>query len=287
MKHTAPEFLSNRFSIALVGVGGTGSHMLSGLARLHTALLALGHGGFSVDVFDPDRVTESNVGRQLFSPADVGQFKASILVHRTNLFYGLNWNAHARKFTSQIARDRYSRTHDIVISCVDTKAARRSIHRVARSCHDRRYWLDLGNDARTGQVVLGEVESGKRARNKEARRLPTVLELFPEMSRKDSQEDLTPSCSLAESLERQDLFINQTVATFALDLLWQLLRRGGIDHHGAFINLTTGRVTPLPIDPEAWQRMADAESVTRQRKKVGRKTPAKRGTRSAKQLTTA
>lgn len=62
-----------------------------------------------------------------------------------------------------------------------------------------------------------------------------------------SAEDNTPSCSLAEALEKQDLFINQGVATFALQLLWQFIREGGLNIHGYFINLETGKVTPLPI----------------------------------------
>lgn len=49
------------------------------------------------------------------------------------------------------------------------------------------------------------------------------------------------------ALERQDLFINQTIATFALQLLWSFIRNGGLDIHGYFINLESGRVSPLPI----------------------------------------
>jgi hypothetical protein len=60
-------------------------------------------------------------------------------------------------------------------------------------------------------------------------------------------EDNAPSCGLAAALERQDLFINQSVATFALQLLWSFIRSGELIHQGYFINLTAGRVTPIPI----------------------------------------
>lgn len=86
--------------------------------------------------------------------------------------------------------------------------------------------------------------------------LPCVTDLFPQIMDENEPEDDTPSCSLAESLEKQDLFINQSVSTFALQLLWQLFRNGGLDNHGAFINLASGMVTPLPIDPETWKRFA-------------------------------
>ena len=65
------------------------------------------------------------------------------------------------------------------------------------------------------------------------------------------KEDNAPSCSLAEALERQDLFVNQTVTTFALQLLWKFIREGGLDIHGYFINLESGRVSPLPIKDHA------------------------------------
>ena len=74
MMHTIhPSLLRGQVSVALVGCGGVGSQVLTGLARLHKALVSLGHpGGLHVTAFDPDTVSESNVGRQLFSPADVG-----------------------------------------------------------------------------------------------------------------------------------------------------------------------------------------------------------------------
>jgi RNA polymerase sigma-70 factor (ECF subfamily) len=74
-----------------------------------------------------------------------------------------------------------------------------------------------------------------------------VTEIFPELMYARRKEDNTPSCSLSEAMERQDLFVNQTVATFALQLLWQFIRESGLNIHGYFINLESGRVTPLPI----------------------------------------
>jgi hypothetical protein len=53
--------------------------------------------------------------------------------------------------------------------------------------------------------------------------------------------------TLTVTIALDTLFINQTVATFALQLLWQFIRQGGLDIHGYFINLESGKVTPLPI----------------------------------------
>src|SRR5689334_2966599 len=62
-------------TINVIGCGGTGSQVLNSLARMNSALKALGHTGLYVRAVDPDKVTEANMGRQLFSMADVGTYK--------------------------------------------------------------------------------------------------------------------------------------------------------------------------------------------------------------------
>jgi PRTRC genetic system ThiF family protein len=229
--------ITGKIKLSVVGCGGNGSQVLSGLPRLHIALTALGHPGLEVEAYDPDVITEANVGRQLFSAADIGQFKSSVLINRLNLYYGLDWRAYAGCYGD--TSNRHIAYDNIVIGCVDTIAARKTIASVSRA----RYWLDLGNSDKKGQVILGELQDS----NKDPNRLPHFFDLNPELKRKNAKEDSAPSCSLAEALQRQDLFINQTVATFALQLLWQFIRQGGLDIHGYYINLETGRTTPIPI----------------------------------------
>lgn len=250
--HIHPLLLTSRVKIALVGIGGNGSQMLTGLARLNHAITALGHPGLHVIAYDDDQVSESNVGRQLFSRADVGLNKATVLVHRVNVFYGSDWEARPHRYGGAGPGN----DANILITCVDSKAARRSInHKIIHSEDWRRpyYHLDLGNREADGQMVIGEPKSQKNRDG--VPRLPTVMELFSEMADASIPEDNTPSCSLADALERQELFINQAVATVALQLLWQLFRFGKIDWHGAFVNLKTGQVRPLMVDPEGWERI--------------------------------
>ena len=266
MKHTInPALLRGQVNVALVGCGGVGSQVLTGLARLHKALVALGHpGGLHVTAFDPDTVSDSNVGRQLFSPADVGVNKATLLIHRLNAFFGLSWAARPELFTSNTER------FEIIISCVDTKAARREIKKQTyqKGC---RYWIDTGNDVTSGQVVLGQPEYHHDQRKKKDRKydLPVITDLFPEIMDTSIAEDNTPSCSLAESLESQDLFIGQSVGTFALQLLWSLFRNGGLDHQGYFINLTAGMVLPMKINPE-WRKTQKPRSRNTKKHQIGR-----------------
>lgn len=234
--------------VALVGCGGTGSELLDGLARLHFALLGTGHPcGLQVSVYDPDTVSPANIGRQRFGPSDVGQYKAIILVHRFNMFYGLDWQAYPEAFAPKRLE---SNRIDLLVSCVDTATARVAIGKAGRRnvCDLDVLWLDCGNDAHTGQIVLGHL--CKDIADEAALRLPNVYDLYPELD--SARDDNAPSCSLREALARQDLLINRTVADAALSILWKLLREGRLTHHGAFVDVKRQTMQPLPVDPQAW-----------------------------------
>ena len=84
-------------TVHVIGAGGTGSQVATNLARMDMALRALGHPGLHVTVFDPDTVSEANIGRQLFSASEIGLNKAVVLVTRINRFFGGTWTAYARQ----------------------------------------------------------------------------------------------------------------------------------------------------------------------------------------------
>lgn len=141
----------------------TALQMAACLARLDIAMRALGHPyGLHVTAFDADRVSEANVGRQLYSAADIGRHKALVTIHRLNQFYGLDWDAHPMRYEEHVNGQRYWAGTDLLISCVDSRSARGVLHRIAwrdTSCY--RYWLDLGNTEAMAQVVLGQPEGGR------------------------------------------------------------------------------------------------------------------------------
>ena len=236
--------------VLVVGAGGNGSKLTVGLKNLHGALLALGHPGVQVTLADGDLVSESNLVRQSFYPSDVGLPKATVLVNRLNVSCGLSWEALPRHVT---AEDLRNARIDLLLSCVDTRAARRELAEGMRRNGSVVYHADLGNTRDTGQVVLGcppgRVNPRRRAR------LRTAFELFPELIDAALPEDDTPSCSTLEALAKQDLFVNDTLVTATLALLWRLLRHGEVTHHGAFADLKTGSVRPLPVDPALWRRL--------------------------------
>ena len=250
-----PDLLDKRVEVHLVGVGGNGAQMAACLARLDIAMRALGHPhGLAVAAFDADRVSEANVGRQLYSAADIGRHKAIVTVHRLNQFYGLDWSAVPQRYeVAQKARP-YGRGADILISCVDSRAARRQLHRIA---FDRfsgfRYWLDLGNTESTAQVVLGQ-PANRQTDSLGAQRLPCVTELFPELLDADVPDDDRPSCSVRMSLASQGLFVNDMAVRFAAQLLYELFSRGHIAAHGVVVNLDSKRSGPIEVDPGTWAR---------------------------------
>ena len=238
-----PKLLRRAVDVLVIGAGGTGSHVLTGLAQLHHAMLALGHpGGLAVSVLDADTVSATNVGRQMFFTSDIGQSKSQVLVQRINMAMGVNWKAFQDRFTVETRTDA-----SLIIGCVDNRATRNAIAAL-QTQFEPKYWLDMGNSQHGGQIVLGQIGKGKE--------LPHVGDLFPETTdaAQDDTDD-TPTCSMAEALEKQSLFINRAMALYGLNLLSELFRYGKIDYHGVFVNLKTARTTPLKIDPAGWSRM--------------------------------
>ena len=242
MIHTPdPQLFERSIHILVVGCGGNGSAIAAGLPYLHQALLAFGHpGGLKVTLIDPDTVSETNCIRQPFCRTEIGLSKAVVLAHRTNMFWGLNWQG----MQAKIEHLKGGAQVDILIGCVDTRKARRAIKRwVLRS--RVLYWLDLGNNAATGQFVLGQPKNAANRKKKD--RLPTVAELYPEIVSRKGRDDDQPSCSAAEALTRQEPFINQSLGYSALAMLTLLLRRGSVSYQGGFCNPAKGQLVPLPI----------------------------------------
>ena len=241
-RHYLPADFDNRMiSILLVGCGGNGAQMLMGLASLDTALRAISSRSLHVTVVDDDIVTDANLGRQPFYRCDVGNSKARTLTERINLAHGLAWTAIHGRAPGAIGIEGA----DILISCVDSAAARRALGvALAAEKSAPTYWMDLGNRASDGQYLIG---CPCRPKGNVKARLPTVLEAFPELADETLAEDDAPSCSVAEALERQSLFVNRVLASHALALLFDLLGRGSIGHAGAFINLASGQAVPIPL----------------------------------------
>lgn len=255
LMHFTPAYFLNPvhpIKVTLIGAGGNGSQMLSALARIDYALRQLGKMGLEVTVWDPDTVEPSNVGRQLFSTADIGQNKADCLVSRFNRVYGNNWKAIPEEFRHTYPGNSFG---NIIITCVDNKKVRMEIgkyfpiekKKLAQNEYYPFYWLDLGNGQRTGQVILGSnpIDQPETEQYQSVNRLPTLTDTY-DLEQVDEKES-GPSCSLAEALSKQDLFINSSLVQMAASLLWSVFTDYGIEYQGFYMNLDTYRTIPIPV----------------------------------------
>lgn len=272
--HVLPgPLLEKQVRMTVVGCGGTGSAFVSGLPLLHQAMLALGHPeGLTVSIIDGDRISATNCVRQPFCENEIGLFKSTVLATRINLFYGLGWKAQT-EFLNETWRDET----DILVSCVDSRKARKTLMRTS-AYGDCYYWLDIRNNAATGQFVLGQPDN--RRNSKGSYRLPTVAELFPEIVDADlDKHDNLPSCSAIEALTRQEPFINQSLANLALAMLARLFRHGRLSYHGGFVNLAGGLTAQIAANPASWTRMIERNKhsqVSSEQRRRGQTREARR-----------
>lgn len=248
---------TNPIQVNLIGAGGTGSQVLTALARMNHALTALNHAGLSIRLWDDDTVTEANLGRQLFAECELGLYKSVALINRTNRFFGTDWKAEIMKFDKGTIEKVANTASSIYISCVDTVDARFDIASILQDLKPNgysrnlpRYWVDFGNSQYTGQVILSTIGNIRQPNSKKydtVTNLPFVTEEFGELLRQSEKDNDMPSCSLAEALEKQDLFINSTLAQTGCSLLWNLFRNGFTEYKGFFLNLKDFRSRPIPV----------------------------------------
>jgi PRTRC genetic system ThiF family protein len=247
----------NPVTLNLIGAGGTGGQVLTALARMNHALIALGHAGLFVRVFDDDTVNTANLGRQLFTTAEIGLYKSVALINRINRFFGTNWKAETLRYEKKSLSNGNTANAVITISCVDTVQARYDIAEVLKNLSKNysgrdhvQYWMDFGNSRTSGQVILSTLGKIKQPESKlyqPVENLPLVTDEFKELFYSSEQEDNTTSCSLAEALTKQDLFINSALANCGASLLWQMLREGILFNRGFFLNLAEFRTQPLKV----------------------------------------
>mgnify|MGYP000081198240 FL=1 len=250
---------TNPITVNLIGAGGTGSQVLTALARMNHALTELNHAGLSVRLWDDDVITEANLGRQLFAESELGFYKSVALINRVNRFFGTNWKAETQKFEKDdLERLQSNMQSNIYISCVDNVKSRFDIAEILNELkidknyyrNQCKYWIDFGNSQFTGQVLLstiGDIRQPNSEKYETVENLPFITEEFGELLKVSELEDNTPSCSLAEALEKQDLFINSTLAQMGSSLLWSLFRNGLIENRGFFLNLINFQSQPIKL----------------------------------------
>jgi len=238
---------TNPISVNVIGAGGTGSKVLTALMEMNHSLIELDHPGLSVRLWDDDVISHANIGRQRFAECEIGLPKSVALINRINRWSGSHWKAEQSKFERDQKGNRPKHAKaTITISCVDDVASRFEIAEILMQkeksfYHDCcKYWLDFGNSKNTGQVLLstvGDIRQPKSEKYETIANLPFVTDEFGDFLRQSEESDNTPSCSVADALLKQDLFINASLAQMGCSLLWNLFRNGLTEYRGFFHNL--------------------------------------------------
>lgn len=252
---------ANPITVNVIGAGGTGSHMIEVLARINFVLTGTGKAGLQVNLFDPDVIESPNLGRAAFNENYLGLNKAVAVIDHINRKFGTNWKAVPKNYhIGKGVPIPKSRIANLTICCVDTVSARleitgllNQIMQISEVAYQRNrpmYLLDLGNDRKTGQVILstiGKINQPESERFSPITVLPSLLDEYAELLSGTVEQENTPSCSLFEALNKQSLFINSTLANHAGALIDEMLTDGAIAIRGFFVNLETHRVEPIKL----------------------------------------
>jgi PRTRC genetic system ThiF family protein len=246
--------------LVIVGCGGTGSLAAEGLCRL------LIHSDLTLMLVDFDRVEPHNLLRQNFFAGEVGKFKSQALAERLSRQYGrkIGYSVMPYErdlFDEPMGAGMYHKAMSlIIIGCVDTAEARRSIAD-SMSSNWNNWWLDAGNGHHSGQVLLGNtgqpdgLKESFDIANHAVTRLPLPSLQLPALLIPQLKVTRPRDCAEAIEDNEQSPTINQAMALLVVDFVYRLLS-GKLTNMGAYINLDAGTLQTVPATPATVARMA-------------------------------
>ncbi len=215
--------------IVQLGAGGTGGHIAPHLYRL---LYALGRPARYI-ICDGDKVEEKNLLRQNFSPADLGENKARVLVECYSTVFGLKAEyvpAFIEKLETLMELIRpnewelddnfHKKTKEMVIllGAVDNNKSRQLCHQAFYQSRDLVY-IDSGNGEFSGQVVCGVRRNGHTF-------FKPIGGVQPEMLKDTDKFPSELSCAEASISDPQSMAANITAATAVVDMVYNILAHG-------------------------------------------------------------
>lgn len=246
-------------AVMLIGVGGIG-------ARMAAPILKLLRAGDHLYLIDADVVEERNLIRQHFTASDVGLPKAEAVGRRLQAEAG-RIGASVHVIPEMVTVDNVPsldpRRHVanmrnmILISSVDTRGARRVIRDfLLPTIGGNVAWIDAGNRARSGQVLMDLLywsvsgyhnESGwERPDYQPGIIANTIRELQPDLLDPDlDKADSDVACGLRFDI--QTVGANQMAAAIAIDMASWLLDELPISSLGARYSLDGPSVVSYPI----------------------------------------
>lgn len=216
-------------AVFIIGAGGTGSHVVAQLARDVYSMEPKKRP--RITICDGDVVEDKNLKRQHFAISDIGQNKAAALANRYSGAFGIEIaykDSFVEKATDFQELLKSAEGPSIVITCVDN-AKTRLIFReaIAAPFGQEVYWIDCGNEAEAGQVVLGVRSPQWRQSMIDSGRFPVpdVFDIYPELFEK-AKADKTPgemSCAELAASSPQHGHVNLNAAVVAVNWAHDLM----------------------------------------------------------------
>lgn len=206
-----------------------------------------------MQIADDDKVEKFNVGRQMYSLSDVGKYKSIVLVERVNRFFGTNWIGITERINTPEEINELS--SNLIISCVDNNKSREVIQQYSLTSKfkDKHqevpfYWIDMGNGTNRGQFNMSTLRKVKKNFSDEKYNYVKSLKSLIDIYGQQEDDPDEPSCSMEESLRKQDLFVNDLLTTYVANFLWKILHKPAIiQYQGMFLNFDTNIHSEIPI----------------------------------------
>lgn len=256
-----------RVWLTLVGCGGSGSHLASGLAALVGELTGRNI-ECALTLVDGDVVEAKNVGRQLFTKGDIGKSKSLVLANRLIQSFGRPV-LHRRTPIDErdiknalVASDAL--TLNVVIGAVDNPQARSILARAVEHQAGNLWWLDCGNERHSGQVCIGNIAGAQQMQGAAElgiiTRLPAPHVVYPDLIAVPKAKKIRNGASCAELIAagEQGLMVNRMVAAHALAML-DAFFRGDLKYFALAFDAVWGGASPLVIDAPTLSRVCGVE----------------------------
>jgi PRTRC genetic system ThiF family protein len=239
--------------IVLAGLGGTGSQWARSICRIVYDLRRRRQHIPQIRFVDPDVVSESNLGRQMFTAADIGTYKAETLAKRFNLAMGLDITWHNEPFKAEVHATNYRR-NILLCGAVDNHLARIELAKV-----DGAVWIDSGNHEFSGQVTIGNVGDLKMAQHyiqmNNFRYLPNASVVFPSLlepapATVAALAPTTTSCAADIESGAQGLLVNDMMGIIAAEYTYKLLNQLPIRSFLTTVSTETLTMRSVPCTKE-------------------------------------
>jgi PRTRC genetic system ThiF family protein len=246
-------------NVLVIGCGGTGAYLVAHLSRF-ISVLNKDKRNIKLFLADGDVVEQKNLARQHFVSSDISKNKASVLAERYSNAFGIEINVipHDIAKMEEIENlfPREYNNSDLVVGCVDNNASRKVINEwFTYSSYYKtatRFWVDCGNEEKSGQVVIGcspSINTGKQVKatghKKGMFSLPSVMEIYPELLTSEGVFNSGLSCADRAISAPQNIQTNITAATLALNFIQKVLLGEGLKSHGVEFSIDNAFSTKL------------------------------------------